>query len=194
LDAAVGRVSDRIDELGLTEHTIVIVLSDNGAFMIPGRGLECASNRPLKGGGTTLWEGGIRVPCVVRWPGRIKPGMVCSEPLWSIDLVPMALHAASLKLPSDRTFDGKDPMAALAGQGASPHPYLCWRWGSTSAAIRVGQYKLIRERRARTGDWQMFDLERDVGETNNLLAARPDLARRLESQLARWEEDATAGR
>ncbi|MHC4398276.1 MAG: sulfatase-like hydrolase/transferase [Planctomycetota bacterium] len=194
LDAGIGRVVDQIDELGLTENTLLVLLSDNGAFMIPGRGLECASNRPLKGGGTTLWEGGIRVPCIVRWPGRIKPGTVCREPLWSMDFVPMAIAAAGLPLAGDRTLDGKDPTAALAGRSGSPHEYLYWKWGSQSTAIRMGRYKLIRERYSRTRDFQLFDLQNDLGETKNLLAEKPDLARRLEAELTRWEEEAEAGR
>jgi len=194
LDAGVGRVVDQIDDLGLSERTIVVVLSDNGAFMIPGRGLECASNRPLKGGGTTLWEGGIRVPCVVRWPGRVKSGSVCREPLWSMDIVPMALAAAELDVPTEGVLDGKNPIAALAGEAPSPHQSLCWQWGSGSAAIRMGKYKLIKERRSRTREWQLFDLHTDVGETRNLVAAKPELAQQLESEFERWLADAKTGR
>ncbi|HID22347.1 MAG TPA: hypothetical protein EYP14_08090 [Planctomycetaceae bacterium] len=173
LDAGVGRVLRVLDELGLRDRTLVILLSDNGAFMMPGRGLECASNRPLKGGGVTLWEGGIRVPCLVRWPGRLPSGSICREPLWSMDFVPMILKAAGLPLPTDRVLDGRDPTAALAGQAASPHKALCWQWRASSA-IRMGRYKLIRERESRDRNWQLFDLEADIGETCNLAAAEPE--------------------
>ena len=110
----------QIDRLGLADNTIVVVLSDNGAFMIPGRGLECASNRPLKGGGTLLYEGGIRVPCIVRWPERLPAGTVCSEPLWSMDFLAMAITAAGGELPAERALDGRDPTDVLAGKAASP--------------------------------------------------------------------------
>jgi arylsulfatase A-like enzyme len=193
LDAGVGRVLDEIDRQGLRERTVVVLLSDNGAFMIPGRGLECASNRPLKGGGVTVWEGGIRVPCIVRWPGRIRPDTICREPLWSLDLLPMALRAAGLELPGDRILDGRDPTATLAGEAPSPHERLCWRWGSRGTAIRQGRYKLLRESQARTRDWQLFDLETDIGETKNLSAERPELARKLQAAFERWECDTTAG-
>jgi len=180
--------------LKLTEKTIVILLSDNGAFLIPARGLECASNMPLRAGGTTLWEGGIRVLCIVRWPGRIKPGTVCREPLVSMDFVPMVLHAAGLALPADRVLDGKDPTAALAGRAPSPHKYLYWRWGTNSAAIRMGRYKLIRERYSTSQEWQLFDLQTDIGETANLLASRPELAEHLKAEYEHWEKEATSGR
>lgn len=173
LDDGVGRVLDQLDRLKLTEKTIVIVLSDNGAFMIPQRGLECASNLPLRAGGTTLWEGGIRVPCVVRWPGRIKPGTLCREPLVSMDIVPMALRAAALAPPTDRVLDGRDPTETLAGRAPSPHTYLYWTCGTRSAAIRMGRYKLIRERYSTSQDWQLFDLQTDIGESANLMAAKP---------------------
>jgi arylsulfatase A-like enzyme len=190
LDDGVGRVLDRFDRLKLTEKTIVILLSDNGAFLLPARGLECASNAPLRAGGTTLWEGGIRIPCIVRWPGAIKPGTVCREPLTSMDFVPMALRAAGLALPSDRVLDGKDPTAALAGQGPSPHKYLYWHWGNKSAAIRMGRYKLLREQQSTNQDWQLFDLQTDIGETANLIAERPELAEQLKTEYERWEKEA----
>jgi arylsulfatase A-like enzyme len=193
LDDGVGRVLDQLDRLKLTDKTIVILLSDNGAFLMPARGLECASNAPLRGGGTTLWEGGIRIPCIVRWPGLIKPGTICREPLSSIDFVPMALRAAGLAHPSDRVLDGKDPTAALAGEGPSPHKYLYWRWGGKTAAIRMGRYKLLREQQSTNQDWQLFDLETDTGETANLIAEKPDLAEHLRAEFERWEKEATGG-
>lgn len=194
LDDGVGRVLDQLNRLNLTKKTIVIALSDNGAFMIPARGMECASNVPLRGGGVTLWEGGIRVPCVVRWPGRIKAGTLCREPLSSMDFVPMALRAAGLAIPSNRVLDGKDPTAALAGKGPSPHRYLYWRWGSNSTAIRMGRYKLLREKQSTNQNWQLFDLQTDIGETANLVSAKPEIAERLETEYERWEKEATSGR
>jgi len=193
LDDGIGRVLDQLDRLNLTKKTIVIVLSDNGAFLIPARGMECASNTPLRAGGTTLWEGGIRVPCIVRWPGRIKPGGVCREPLSSMDFVPMTLRAAGLALPSDRVLDGRDPTTALAGRGLSPHKYLYWRWGSNSAAIRMGRYKLLQEKQSTNQNWQLFDLQTDIGETANLVSAKPELAEQLETEYERWEKEATSG-
>jgi len=193
LDEGIGRVLDKLDKLKLTDKTIVIILSDNGAFLIPARGLECGLNTPLRGGGTSLWEGGIRIPCIVRWPGKIKAGTVCREPLVSMDFVPMALRAAGLSVPSDRVLDGKDPAEALAGKTASPHKYLYWRWGSKSAAIRMGRYKLLREQQSTNQDWQLFDLQTDIGETANLSSAKPQLAEKLKAEFERWEKEAIGG-
>jgi arylsulfatase A-like enzyme len=190
LDDGVGRVLDQLDRLDLTKKTIVIVLSDNGAFMIPARGMECASNTPLRAGGVTLWEGGIRVPCIVRWPERIKPGAICREPLSSMDFVPMALRAAGLSLPSDRMLDGKDPTETLAGKMPSPHKYLYWCWGSNSRAIRMGRYKLLREKQSTNQNWQLFDLQTDIGETANLVSAKPELTEHLKAEYERWEKEA----
>ncbi len=106
----------------------------------------------------------------------------------------MALRAAGLHLPADRVLDGKDPTAALAGLAPSPHTYLYWRWGSKSAAIRMGRYKLIRERYSTNQDWQLFDLQTDIGETANLLAAKPDIAEHLKTEYERWENVITSGR
>jgi arylsulfatase A-like enzyme len=191
LDDGVGRVLDRLDKLRLSDKTLVILFSDNGAFLIPQRGLECASNAPLRGGGTTLWEGGIRVPCVVRWPGRIEPGTTCREPLSGMDFLPTALRAAGLALPTDRILDGRDCTNTLAGRAASPHECLYWKWGTRSEAIRMGRYKLIRERYSTSQDWQLFDLQTDIGETANLRAARPDLADRLQAEYHRRTTEMT---
>ena len=119
VDAGIGRVLKQIDESGLTDKTLVIFYSDNGAFMLERRGLEVASNKPLRDGGVTLYEGGIRIPCVVRWPGRIQAGTVCREPLISLDFFMMSLKAAGAPLPDDRVIDGRDPTATLAGEVAS---------------------------------------------------------------------------
>ena len=194
LDDGIGRVLDRIDRLGLTRKTIVVFFSDNGAFLLPKRGLECACNAPLRNGGTTLWEGGIRVPCIVRWPGQTKPGTVCREPLTSMDLVPMALRAAGLAPRADRVLDGRDPADALAGRSASPHKYLYWRWGKMSAAICMGRYKLIREKDSPNGDWQLFDLKADLEESNDLRTVKPDLVRQLKAEYERWLEEVSSAR
>jgi arylsulfatase A-like enzyme len=111
-----------------------------------------------------------------------------------MDFVPMLLNAAGLALPADRVLDGMDPTATLAGQAPSPHKYLYWRWGAKSAAIRMGPYKLIREQQSTNQDWQLFDLQTDIGESANLLAAKPELAEHLKAEYERWEMEATGER
>ncbi|MEM7144698.1 MAG: sulfatase-like hydrolase/transferase [Verrucomicrobiota bacterium] len=187
LDHGVGRILDALDELKLADETIVILLSDNGAFMIPGRGLECASNLPLKAGGQELYEGGIRVPCVVRWPGVTEAGTVCEEPLWSMDLLPTAVAAAGGQVSEDRVLDGKDVRAVLAGEAVSPHEHLCFHYEGRDA-IREGKWKLYRRRAI--SPWELFDLETDIGETANRAAAHPDVVERLAAVFEKWKADA----
>jgi arylsulfatase A-like enzyme len=188
LDAGIGRILDQVDALKLADRTLVMLLSDNGAFMLPGRGLEVASNRPLRDGGVTLYEGGIRVPCIVRWPGRIKPGSVCREPLVSMDLFVLALKAAGAEVPRDRVIDGRDPTATLAGRSASLHDALYFRWESRSA-MRKGRYKILRNQDHEP--FALYDLETDLGETHDLSTEKPDIVRRLSSQFERWQSSVT---
>lgn len=188
LDAGIGRILGKLDELSLTPQTITIVLSDNGAFMIPGRGLECASNRPLKGGGTSLYEGGIRVPCIIRWPQRLKANTVCRSPLSAMDLLPLALVAAGGELPEDRVLDGRDPTATLAGQARSPHRFLHFEYGASSA-VRSGKWKLYRHNNR--SPWELYDLSSDIGETATAAAANPDVVQRLADEHKRWKGEAT---
>lgn len=189
LDAGIGRVLDQLNRCNLKENTIVIILSDNGAFMIPRRGLGVASNLPLRSGGSTLYEGGVRVPCLIRWPGRIAPGTVCHEPLIGMDLTPMIVHAAGGELPQNRVFDGRDPIKALTGQASGIHKMLCFQWGKRRA-IRASQYKLICDSDGK--NVELYDLESDLGETKNLAARHPAVVRDLSGQLDRWLANAAA--
>jgi arylsulfatase A len=189
MDAAVGAVLRRLDELRLRERTLVIFYSDNGAFMLPGRGLEVASNAPLRSGGVTLWEGGIRVPALFRWPGVLPAGTVCAEPVISTDLLPMLLRAAGLPLPADRILDGIDPTEALAGRARSPHDFLYWEYPyqrKLITAVRDRQYKILRT--DATEPFEMYDLINDPGETRNLAASKPQVLRSLEQAYLRWIE------
>jgi arylsulfatase A-like enzyme len=189
MDAMLGRVLRRIDDLGLRENTLVIFYSDNGAFMLPGRGLEVASNAPYREGGVTLWEGGLRVPAIFRWPGRLQGGTVCHEPVVSTDILPMLLHATGQPLPGDRVLDGRDPTAVLAGRAASPHELLFWEFTQarkTMSAVRDRQYKLIRQHTSEP--FELYDLINDPRETTNLVAKKPAVAKSLEQAYLRWFE------
>jgi arylsulfatase A-like enzyme len=188
LDDAIGRVLAAVDEIGQRERTIVWCISDNGAFMLPTRGLEVQSNKPLRDGGVTTYEGGVRVPAMVRWPGRLKAGTTCREMLSSMDVLPMILSAGGGKLPTERPLDGRDPTAALAGEAASPHEALYWVWNQGQRqqwrGMREGNYKLVR--RADGEAWQLYDLSQDVGEGKDLAAEKADVARSLAAKFAEW--------
>lgn len=183
LDSAIGRVLATLDELKLGENTLVVFYSDNGAFMLPGRGLEVASNGPLRDGGVTLFEGGIRVPCLVRWPGRLPAGTICSQHWISLDLLPMFLEAAGIQPPADRVLDGVDPTDLLAGTSPSPHDALYFQFRNYSA-MRAGRYKIVRTKP--TQPFMLFDLEADIGETTDLAGDKPELLTQMRECYEQW--------
>ena len=184
LDAGVGRVLGELDSLGLAENTLVIFFSDNGAFMRKGAGLGCASNDPLRTEGLKLYDGNIRVPGMVRWPGRLPAGTVCKEMLVHMDFFAMTLRAAGAE--SDRTIDGRDPTAALAGKAASPHKALYWEFRGASA-MRQGLNKLVSP--AKGKPWELYDLGRDIGESVNLASRKPELVKKLGKRYQKWLAD-----
>ena len=151
-----------------------------------GGGLESQSNAPLRDGGNTTYEGGIRVPAMVRWPGRIPAGSVCREMLSSMDVLPLIVGAAGGKL--DRILDGRDPFATLTGKARSPHTALHWMWdvgkNERWRALREGDFKIVR--RSDASAWELYNLSKDIGETNDLAATRPELARELAAKFESW--------
>ena len=188
LDDAVGRVLDTVDELGLRKRTLVAFISDNGAFMLPDRGLEVQSNAPLRDGGVTTCEGGVRVPALFRWPGHLPAGAVNRVMLSSLDFVPLAVTVAGGTLPDDRVFDGCDPLPALQGEAASPHPALHWIWNQGRkrrwSGMREGDYKLLRS--SDSEPWQLFDLSKDIGEQTDLAASQPEKLKEMAQHFDRW--------
>lgn len=176
IDMAIGRVMDKLDELGIAENTFVFFYSDNGAFY-PYIESGIQSNHPLKGAGVTLWEGGIRVPALVRWPGNIEAGSVIDTRLWSLDIFPACAKLTQAELPQDRFIDGKNPLPALTGESShSPHATLFFEYRNF-AALHWGNWKIIRE--GDDEDWQLYNLENDISETTNLAKSQPKIASKL---------------
>lgn len=186
MDEGIGRVLSQLDALSLSDKTLVIFYSDNGAFMLEGRGLEVASNLPFQNGGVTLWEGGIRVPCIVRWPGMIPAGIICRDPFFSCDFFPMIVAAAGGELPTDRIVDGRDPTAMLTGMSGSPHETICFRFRKYDA-IRSGRFKLLRS--PPDAPWMLFDLQTDYREEHDLAAQRQAIVSSLSRQFDEWLAD-----
>jgi arylsulfatase A-like enzyme len=184
LDDAVGRLLDKLDKLDLTDNTIVIFTSDNGGFS--GK----TSNMPYREGKATLYEGGIRVPLLVRWPGQIKPGSVCEGVTVSTDLFPTFLETAGLPLQPDAHLDGQSLVPWLRGEKPDPTRTVYWhvphyRHKGPQSAVRDGDWKLIHN--IETDTHELYDLANDSGEANDLAAAQPErtkeLAAKLESHL-----------
>lgn len=184
-DRAVGRVLGEIDALGLAERTLVIVTSDNGGWE------DVVDNRPLRGAKGFLYEGGIRVPLVVRWPGVVAPGSVCSTPVIGTDLHPTLLEAAGVVV-DESALDGVSLVPLLRGAELSaPHPlffhypHYAWHGANRPAgAVREGSHKLIRN--YDDGSLELYDVEEDLGEARNLAQEQPELAAELDLLLGAW--------
>jgi uncharacterized sulfatase len=221
LDTSLGRLLAKLDELGLDDDTLVVFQGDNGGIshvydqkdFIRGAGggltqlrveTEMFDNRPLRAGKGSPYEGGIRVPCLVRWPRKVKAGSRSSTPIHVVDWLPTLLGVAGVEPPPEHTLDGVSLVDALQGGTLKPRP-LYWympfydlRWGATpSAVIREGDWKLIEyfgDRFDAGGRYQtgatleLYDLKKDPGETTNQAAAEPtraaDLQKRLRDYLA----------
>ncbi len=199
VDQSVGRVMDKLDELGLTDNTIVVFFSDNG-----GHGLV-TSMKPLRGSKGMLYEGGIREPAIVRWPGHVKPGRVCHDPIIGLDFYPTLLEIAGIKSKPDRPMDGESLVPLLTGKGALTRDAIFWhfpaylqanrnmksKWRTTPAgAIRQGDYKLIEF--FEDGKLELYNLKTDIGETNNLAEKMPGKTKSLHQRLIEWRKSVNA--
>jgi arylsulfatase A-like enzyme len=186
LDDATGRVLDTLDATGLRDNTLVMFISDMGAILRPTHGLGVASNAPFRDGAPSLYEGGIRVPAIFRWPGKIKPGTLCREMLSQLDVLPLLLAASGGKPQQGRILDGRDPLPALTGVARSPHERLVFTY-RTGSALREGTLKLIRS--TPTQPWELYDLAADPGETTNLASQRTADVARLDAAYQAWLAD-----
>jgi arylsulfatase A-like enzyme len=176
MDDAIGAILDRIERYGLADDTLVIFFSDNGG----GGGSD---NRPLRGGKSRMFDGGLRVPCIVRFPGRIPAGTVCDEFLTALEVFPTVLQAAGIDAPEDVVLDGFDMMPILAGEKPSPRREMFWQRRADRAA-RVGNWKWV-ESQAGSG---LFDLSSDISERHDLSKDRPDALEMLKTRFAQWKE------
>ncbi len=187
IDEGVGRIMATLDELNLTRDTVVIFASDNGGER------NVTDNHPLRGGKSFLYEGGLRVPCIVRWPGKVKPGSVCDEPVITQDFYPTFMQMARVKPDRKQTVDGLSLVPLLLGGHHLRRSALCWYYpmekphflgGGSAAAIHRGNFKLIEF--FDTGTVELYDLKNDLGELHDLAPAMPKRAASLRKQLAEW--------
>jgi arylsulfatase A-like enzyme len=206
MDRNIGRVLEAVRELGLERNTLIVYVNDNGGGgnHTPPHTRNTARNAPLRGYKFDLWEGGIRVPMIVAWPGHVPGGRRYSRMVSSMDIAPTLLAAAGGQAPTERPFDGVDLLPYLTGTNPGlPHSVLCWEnrpWlgprgkqrpvpGKYNRAIRQGRWKLIRL--AEDTDWQLFDLDADPGEQHDMAAERPEIASNLEAEYGRWRASMT---
>ena len=185
LDKAVGRVLTALDKAGTANNTFVFFMSDNGGFRLNRVGKDVAINDPLRHGGVTCWEGGLRVCAMARWPGKIKAGTVIAKPFWSPDLMVACAKLAEAKLPENIVFDGKDPLPLLIKGATSSHETFYFNFRK-HAALRQGDWKIVRENP--NHPWQLFNLKNDLSESRNRAEERPEQLEKLKASFAAWEK------
>ena len=186
LDQGVGRALAALDAAGVTSNTLVVFINDNG-----GATYSKFYNTPLRGWKGTLFEGGIRVPLLMRWPGMLPAGKTYDAPATGLDLLPTLLAAGGAKPDAWADSDGVNLLPFVTGKDlARPHTALFWRF-NVVAAVRDGDWKLIRIQGAPP---LLFNLAADLPEKNNLAAEHPDKVRDLLAKLADWEKPFPAPR
>ena len=196
LDQSVGRIVEAVDRAGLAENTLILFLSDNGGLEHEQSGRIATSNQPLRSEKGTLYEGGIRVPAIARWPGRVPAASECTTPAITMDVYPTFLELAAASASKRQPQDGVS-LATLLTNPAAPlkrdtlHWHLPHYHHSTPAsAIRSGDWKLIEF--FEDGALELYDLRADPGEATNLAAREPARARELQAALAAWRQQVSA--
>ena len=189
VDEGVGHIMRTLDAFGLSENTLIVFTSDNGGE------IGVTTNAPLRAGKSTLYEGGIRVPVIVRWPARIKPGTTDATPIITADYYPTFLQAAGVSADHSQVVDGVSLMPLFQGSGRLQRDTLYWHYplakphflgGPSSGAIRSGDFKLIEF--YDTGKVELYNLRNDIGEQHDLAATMPEEVVELRRKLAAWRQ------
>lgn len=182
LDSAVGQIHEKVKSLGLEDNTLIVFLSDNGGATYT----HATDNAPLRGGKMTLYEGGVNVPFVLKWKGKVQPGTVVDAPISSLDIFATSAAITGSKLPGDRIYDGVNLVSFLTGKEKSePHNILYWRSGYNKA-IRKGDWKLVLN--LKDNITALYNLKTDKSEKNDLSARNTVKVQELQRDLAEWEK------
>ena len=200
MDDGIGRTLAALRKGGLEEDTLIIFFNDNGGPSMEGTTVNGSSNAPLRGSKRQTWEGGIRVPFIVRWKGHLAEGRTDTRPIIQLDVLPTALAAAGVKPQSPGNFDGVNLLPFLTRKKSGrPHKTLFWRLGE-NVAIRKGDWKLVKtsERPLQAVDpavyndlsgAELYNLADDIGEKKNLAAAHPEKVKELAADWQRWNKE-----
>jgi arylsulfatase A len=207
IDWSVGQILGAIKRNALDDHTLVMFTSDNGPWLCYGN--HAGSAGPLREGKGTMWEGGYREPCVMRWPGKIPAGTKCDELAITMDVFPTVARLIGAEIPSDRKIDGKDiwPLMSDERGAKSPHDAFYCYYGRELRAVRDRRWKLVLPHQYRSLDGKpggrdgvpanykqlqteksLYDLKADVGESNDVSAEHPDVVARLEREAEKARE------
>ncbi len=200
-DQGVGRIMNKLDELGLTDNTIVFFFSDNGGV----KGIT--SNQPLRGGKGMLYEGGIREPMFVFWPGVVEQGTTCDTPVIGIDMYPTILEMTGAQKPPGKLLDGESIVPLLKGQKSLSRKAIFWHFPAylqgkaegardpyfrtrPAAAVRMGHFKLIEY--FEDGALELYNLKEDISERNNLAGIMPEKTAELHKLMLAWRKAVNA--
>jgi arylsulfatase A len=198
LDEGVGRILKTLEVLEIADRTAIIFTSDNGGLSVKeGPNTPATSNAPLRAGKGHLYEGGIRVPLIIRWPGVTGPGSVSDVPVSGQDLYPTVLAIAGVKPDPGRVIDGESLAPLLRRDGGLKRDSLFWHYphysnqgGRPGGAVRQGPLKLIEQ--YEDGRLELYELDRDPGERHDIAAERPGEAARLRKRLDDWRVSVAA--
>ena len=215
-DYETGRLLNTLDQLGLKENTLVIFTTDNGPWNQPKyyenkkghpeNSIFWGDAGPLRDGKASIYEGGIRVPCIMRWPGKIPDGKTNDGLMATIDLLPTFAALTGTKIPDDRIIDGVNQLDFILGKSKTARTSYIYNPDSSSVqtrilqgnAIREGDWKLISPLKVGlfledggTGDWELYNLKEDIGESNNLVAKYPKKVKYLKALLKSKESELT---
>lgn len=192
MDEAIGGVLAKLDATKQRENTLICFVSDNGGPNLQAKsGSNFTDNSPLRGAKGMVYEGGMRVPFLVSWPAKIKPGKY-DQPVIALDFLPTSLAAAESADLTPKNLDGVNLLPFLSGEKTSaPHDTLFWRSGGPGGnnAMRRGSMKLVRLGKAEP---ELYDLATDIGESKNLAAEKPEVVKELVSAIAEWEKGTIA--
>ena len=191
VDQSVGAILEKLEEMNVADNTLVIFTSDNGGLA------SVTTNKPLRSGKGFPYEGGIREPWLIRWPGQAAANSVCDEPIISMDILPTICDVTGLPLPAGREIDGLSFLPLIKQTGSLNRDSLFWHFPHYRSPefpysiIRSGHWKLIK-RYAGNTEFELFNLKNDMSEKNDLAAARPDKVRELNEKLTIWLRHAKA--
>jgi arylsulfatase A-like enzyme len=192
VDESVGRVMRTLRELKIDQQTLVIFTSDNGGFA------KATSNSPLRANKGSNYEGGLRVPLIIKWPGKTKPDSVSDQPVISTDFYPTILAVTGQPARPHQHIDGKNLVPLLTGKGSLQRDAIYWHYphynqhphSFPSGVVRAGNWKLIEA--FETGKLALYDLANDLGETTDLASENPARVKKLQALLKAWQQEVGA--
>jgi len=186
IDYNFGRILDHLKKLNIEDNTLVVFTSDNGPWLV--KGDQAGSALPLFEGKMTHFEGGQRVPSIIKWPGKVPAGSVCGEMALSMDLLPTLAHITGAALPKQPSLDGKNIIDLITGKKGAQTPHQYFFFGSS--AVRSGQWKYhavekfkVKATARRNNGPTLYNLRDDIGESQNVIDQYPEIAKRLKKAL-----------